>query len=125
MRVPIKFRRGALIALATFGFAACQSTEPILFIATPGYVDAQVALREEALRQEYDQRIAELERELAQQKEVSDELSGLATVIGEIEASNQELQALADQVESELTSIPLDTIQTIVDVLTRHIEGNQ
>ena len=119
------FTRVALILGAAVALAACQSTEPILFIATPGYVDAQVAMREEALRQEYDGRIAELEQELEAQRQVADELANLSSVISDIEASNSELQALASQVEGELESIPLETIQTIVDVLTRYVQGNQ
>lgn len=116
-----------VIALAIGGLvlAGCQSTSPILFIATPGYVEAQIAMREEALRQDYDARIVELEQQLSDQQAVADELSGLSDVITEVEASNRELQDLASVVEQELTDLPLETIQIIVDVLTRHLEGNR
>ena len=39
----------AVLALGTL--AACQSTKPVWFIATPGYVEAELATSEDALRQ--------------------------------------------------------------------------
>ena len=115
-----------LIAVAVLGLlASCQTTEPVWFIATPGYVDSRLAAQEEALRGEYGTRIAELEREVESQREIASELSELATVIRDVEASNRELQDLASQVETELAEIPEETIQLIVDVLTRHLEATR
>lgn len=113
------------------GFAAvllgllvgCQTTQPLWFIATPGYVEAQLAVQEEALRQDYEGRIEELEQELTEQRAVADELAGLAEVIREVEASNQELQTLATAVEAEIEDMPEQTIQIIVEVLSRHLEA--
>ena len=114
---------GALVVALVL--AGCQSTKPILFIATPGYVDAQIAMREEAMRQDYDARIADLERELAVQKSAADELANLAGVITEVEQKNRELEELAGRVEQEIQDLPYDTIEIIVEVLTRHLEGNR
>ncbi|MFW5776557.1 MAG: hypothetical protein ACOCZB_04640 [Spirochaetota bacterium] len=113
----------AVIALGAL--AACQSTKPVWFIATPGYVEARVATSEDALRQEYDARLEELQTELASQREVTEELAGLATVIRDVEASNAELQDLASQVEDEIAALPETTIRTIVDVLTRHLDESE
>jgi uncharacterized coiled-coil protein SlyX len=103
--------------------AGCQTTQPLWFIATPGYVEAQLAMREEALRQDYEGRIEELEKEVAEQRAVADELAGLAEVIREVEASNQELQTLATAVEAEIEDMPEETIRIIVEVLSRHLEA--
>jgi uncharacterized coiled-coil protein SlyX len=111
--------------LATLALAGCQSTEPFLFIATPGYVEAQLAMSEEAIRQDYEARIADLEAELAEQKAAADELASLAGVITEVEQSNRELQELASRVEEEIQDLPYDTIEIIVQVLNRHLEGNR
>ena len=113
----------AVLALAML--AACQSTKPVWFIATPGYVEAEVATSEDALRKEYDARIEELESELASQREVTEELAGLTTVIRDVEASNAELRDLASQVEDEIAALPEETIRTIVDVLTRHLDESE
>lgn len=115
--------RYAIAVLALGLLVSCGTTRPIWFIATPGYVEAQLASREEALRRDYEGRIAELEQELGNQRVVSDELAGLAGVIREVEASNRELQNLAAQVEDELEGLPRETIRIIVEVLTRHLEG--
>ena len=112
------------IVLAALGLlVSCRTTEPIGFIATPGYVEAQLAAREEALRADYGARIAELESELAEQRAVSEELASLAAVIRDVEASNRELQGLASQVEQEIRDLPTTTIEILVEVLTRHLEG--
>lgn len=112
-----------ITVFALGALASCQSTEPIWFIATPGYVEAEVATSEDALRREYDARLEELEAELASQREVTEELAGLSEVIREVEASNEELQGLAAQVEDEIAGLPEETIRTIVDVLTRHLDA--
>lgn len=114
-----------VMVIAAAALAACQSTEPVWFIATPGYVEAEVATSEESLRRDYDARIEELEAELASQREVTEELAGLSEIIREVEASNEELRDLASQVEDEIAGLPEETIRTIVDVLTRHLEESQ
>jgi len=101
---------------------SCSTTKPIWFIATPGYVEFQLAAREEALRSDYTARILELETELETQRAVSDELAALAEVIKQVEASNQELQGLAGKVEKELDELPSETIGIIVEALNRHLE---
>ncbi len=103
--------------------ASCSTTKPIWFIATPGYVESQLAAREEALRSDYTARIVELEIELESQRAVSEELASLAEVIKQVEASNLELQGLAGEVEKELAGLPSETIRIIVEVLSRHVEG--
>lgn len=112
-------------AAVLLALASCQSTEPILFIATPGYVENQLARQEASIRDEYDARIAELEAELDEQRTVSDELAGLSQVIRDVESSTRELEQLAAQVEDELAGLPEETIRIIVDVLTRHLDGEQ
>lgn len=116
-------RIAATAAALALVLASCQSTEPILFIATPGYVENQLARQEESIRSEYDARIADLEAEIDEQRTVSDELAGLSQVIRDVESSTRELEQLAAQVEDELAGLPEETIRIIVDVLTRHLEG--
>ena len=112
------------LAAALLGLLlGCQTTQPLWFIATPGYVEAQLAMQEEALRQDYEGRIEELEQEVTEQRAVADELAGLAGVIREVDASNQELQTLAAQVEQEIEDLPEQTIRIIVEVLSRHLEA--
>lgn len=118
----------ALVLLAT----SCRTTEPVWFIATPGYVEA----REEALREEYDRRIYDLELEIAAQRQRADQLSrevaeartradeleGLATIVREVESGTRALQELAYVFEQEIRLIPEQTIHLIVAALTGHLE---
>jgi hypothetical protein len=115
----------AIVVLVLGVLVSCQTTEPIWFIATPGYVEAQIATREAALRRDYDVRIEALETELDDQRRITDELAGLSEVIREVEASNVELRELAARVEEEIADLPEETIRTIVDVLTRHLEDSE
>jgi hypothetical protein len=110
---------GAAVLLATAG---CASTEPIWFIATPGYVDSRIAVSEEAVRSEYEAEVARLEAELQDQRRVSEELAGLAAIIEEVDKSNQELRELASAVEARLEMMPTETIQRIIDVLQEHLQ---
>ena len=103
-------------------FAGCATTEPIWFIATPGYVEAQIATSENATRGDYEAQIARLQDELDAQRTVSDELAGLAEVIAEIESSNQELLGLADELEDRLAELPRETIRQLVEILQQHLE---
>lgn len=114
--------RYALLTLALGVLVSCQTTRPIWFIATPGYVDAKLATQEEAIRSDYESRISQLEAELDSQRQVAQELADLSGVIREVEASNRELQELAAQVERELAGLPEETIRLIVEALTRHLE---
>lgn len=125
MRAGTRIVAYAAVGLAVVLLGSCQTTEPLWFIATPGYVEAQVATSEQALRREYDVRIKELETQLAGQREVTDELAGLSDIIRDVEASNAELRELADQVEREIEDLPEETIRTIVDVLTRHLQETE
>ncbi|MFW5776562.1 MAG: hypothetical protein ACOCZB_04665 [Spirochaetota bacterium] len=113
-----------IVCIALGALASCRSTEPVWFIATPGYVEAEVTTSEDSLRREYDARIEELEAELASQREVAEELAGLSRVIRDIETSNDELRDLASRVEDDIARLPADTIRTIVEVLTRHLEAS-
>jgi hypothetical protein len=123
--------RIVILLLVTLGLlAACNTTQPVGFIATPGYVDAQIAASEEAMRLEYesllvqkDREIARLQRELEDQRVVADELAGLADLIRDVDASNRELQELASEVEVRLQDIPNETLEILVEILSRHLEG--
>ena len=101
----------------------CSTTEPVWFIATPGYVEAQIATREHALRREYDDRIYGLEHELESQRRVSNEVADLGRAIREVEADNRELQVLAAEFERAIQGLPAHTIQAIVDALTGYLES--
>ncbi len=103
-------------------FAGCATTEPIWFIATPGYVEAQIATSENATRLEYEAEIARLQDELNAQRAVSDELVALADVIAKIENSNQELLGLADELEDRLSELPHETIRQLVEILQQHLD---
>jgi hypothetical protein len=104
---------------------SCRTTEPVWFIATPGYVESRLAAQEEALRNDYERRIADLEEELESQRAVSEELAGLADTIKDVEQSNRELQDLAGQVEREIEGLPEETIRLIVDVLSGHLDPDE
>jgi len=114
----------ALLALV---FTGCATTKPIWFIATPGYVEAQIATSESATRAQYESQIAALQRNLDAQRAVTDDLASLAEAISEIEQSNRELLDLADEVEDRLTDLPLETIRQLVNILEEHLasEGAQ
>jgi len=126
----MKYRLIVILVVTLGVLVSCHTTEPIWFIATPGYVDAQIASSEETMRMEYerllvqkDREIARLQRELDEQRAVAEELSGLADLIREVDADNRELKGLASQVEVRLDQIPNETLQILVELLTRHLEG--
>ena len=102
--------------------AGCATTKPIWFIATPGYVEAQIATSENATRLEYETQIARLQDDMDTQRAISDELAALADVIAEIEGSNRELLGLADELEVRLAELPRETIRQLVEILQQHLE---
>ena len=108
-----------LIAIALSG---CATTEPIWFIATPGFVEAQIATSENATKLAYENQIAQLQGEINAQRAVSEELGGLVDVISEIEDSNRQLLGLADELEDRLSSLPQETIRQLVDILENYLE---
>ena len=102
--------------------SGCATTKPIWFIATPGYVEVQIATSEEATRQEYEAEIAQLQGDIDQQRAAAEELAVLASVIAEIESSNRALLDLADELEGRLAALPQDTIRELVNVLQIYLE---
>ena len=114
--------RWVAVAILVIMASSCASTKPIWFIATPAYVEAQIATSEDATREEYDARIRQLEAELDSQKTVSSELAALAEVISEVESSNRELVRLADDLEDRLAELPGETIREIVEILQRYLD---
>ena len=120
--VLMKTKWVAICLLATISLAGCATTKPIWFIATPGYVEAQIATSEDATRSEYEAQIAQLQRDLNAQRAVADELAALTGVISEIESNNRELLGLADELEDRLAALPRETIRQLVDILERHLE---
>ena len=123
MRVLMLRRRWIALGLFVLvSFVGCATTEPLWFIATPGYVEARIATSESAIRLEYEAEIARLQDELRAQRVVSDELVALADVIAEIENSNQELLGLADELEDRFSELPRETIRQLVAILQRHLE---
>jgi hypothetical protein len=112
-----------LVTVVIAAAAGCRTTEPVWFIATPGYVEAQLATREHALRREYDDRIHGLEHEMELQRRISNEMADLARAIRDVEAENRELQVLAAEFERAIRDLPADTIQAIVDALTGYLES--
>lgn len=124
MRLTRAALAGGLVSLVLL-LAGCQTTEPIWFIATPGYVESRIAGSEAAMRREYELEIAELRRRLAEQEAAAAELAELATVIRDVEASNKELQQLAQDVEERLNELPTETIHMLVDVLSEYLEERE
>jgi hypothetical protein len=108
--------------LAAAFLAGCATTKPIWFIATPGYVEAQIATSEGATRAEYEGQIAEIQNELNRQRQVTEELAALTDVISDIERNNRELLGLADELEDRLAALPRETIRQLVEILERHLE---
>ncbi len=116
-------RYAALLLSATVLLAACRTTEPIWFVATPGYVETRIAASEAALRGDYDQRLADLQRELAEQRAVAERLATLSELIEAVDASNRELRDLADQVEEQLAGLPEEILREIIDALRAHLDA--
>lgn len=110
-----------LIAAGAALLAGCATTEPIWFIATPGYVDSRIARSEEETRQQYEQEIASLEQEVDEQRTAARELAALADVIAELESSNRELLGLADDLEVRLANLPDETIRQLVTILEDYL----
>lgn len=79
-------------------------------------------MSEDAVRAEYESEIVRLEQELVEQRQVADELAGLAAIIEEVDRSNRELRTLATAVEQRLETLPSETVQLIVDVLQRYLD---
>lgn len=104
-------------------FAGCQSTRPIWFIATPGYVEARIAGSEEAIRAEYELEIEKLQARLTEQEQAAEELAQLASIIEEVDANNKELQELAQGVELRLDDLPEETLQLLVEVLSDYLQA--
>ena len=126
----MKYRIVVILCIALGLLVSCNTTRPIWFIATPGYVDNQIAESEEAMRLEYeallvekDREIARLRRQLDEQQAVAEELASLIDMIRDVDASNRELQDLAGAVETRLDQIPNETIEILVQLLSRHLEG--
>lgn len=101
----------ALIATSTLG--GCASTEPIWFIATPGFVEAQIMASEAAVQADYEEKLAqrdaridELEAELSAQQAVAEELREL---VGDI---------------SRIDLLPTETLRLLVDVLDDYLREN-
>jgi type IV pilus biogenesis protein CpaD/CtpE len=121
MKRMIRIAVLSLAGASTLLMAGCATTEPLWFIATPGYVDSRIALSEEAVRQEYEQSIARLEAELADQRATAEELAALAEMIEEIDASNRELLGLAETLEDRLEDLPRETIAQLVEILEAYL----
>lgn len=120
MRKPGVWTGCAAVALLLTG---CASTEPIWFIATPGYVDSRIAVSEESVRSEYEAEIDRLQAEIDEQRQVSEELAGLAGIIEEVDQSNRELRDLATAVEERLEMLPRETVQLLVEILAGYLDG--
>lgn len=122
--------RLTLFAVAAAGMlAGCATTKPIGFIATPGYVESRIATSENAMRADYEARLAEKDRQISQlqaelraQRQVTEDLAGLADVVMEVESSNRELRDLAVVVEDRLAELPRETIRELVRALERYLE---
>ncbi len=119
----MRARTVILVGVVVVMVAGCQTTQPVWFIATPGYVEARIATHEHALRRAYDDRISGLEQELDSQRRVSDELASLSQVIREVEADNRELLILASELDRALQDLPAHTIQAIVNALAGYLES--
>jgi hypothetical protein len=119
----MRIRLIMLVAIVAVVFSGCATTKPVWFIATPGYVETQIATREHALRREYEDRFYGLEHEIEAQRRLSNELAGLSQVIRELEADSRELQIFATELEQAIRHLPAHTIQAIVDALKAHLES--
>ena len=111
---------------ALFG---CASTDPIWFIATPGYVESRIMVSEAALQEDYGARIAEkdteilaLKDELAAQRDTARELAALVDTINDLDRSNRELQDIAAAAQSRLDRLPTETLELIIEVLAGYLE---
>ena len=122
-REILKMRRLALLLSVTVLLAACRTTEPIWFVATPGYVEARIAASEAAVRSDYDARLHELQRELDDQRAVAERLATLSELIEAVDAGNRELRGLANQIEEQLAGLPQEIISEIIDALTAHLDA--
>ena len=103
----------AIAMMAAFVLGGCASTDPIWFIATPGFVEAQIMASEGALQADYEEKLAErdariekLESELAAQQAVAEELRAL---VGDI---------------SRIDLLPTETLRLLVDVLDDYLREN-
>lgn len=114
-----------IVTIAAVSFlAGCATTEPIWFIATPGYVESRIATSEEATRRSYEAEIAQVQSELESQREVASELAAMADIIAEVEQNNRELLALADVLEDRLQNLPTETIRQLVIILQEHLDSD-
>ncbi|TVQ19398.1 MAG: hypothetical protein EA382_16435 [Spirochaetaceae bacterium] len=118
-------RRAALLLSLTVFLAACRTTEPIWFVATPGYVETRIAASEAAVRSDYDARLLDLQREIDEQRAVSERLASLSELIEAVDASNRELRDLAVRVEEQLAGLPEEIIREIVGALTAHLDARR
>ena len=120
------------IVVAAAAAGGCRTTEPVWFIATPGYVESRIARSEDALRLEYEAELAEqameIERlrvDLTMHQAIAEELTALARIIREVELNNAELRELGAALEQRLTGLPEETIRLIVEALTRELESSR
>lgn len=120
------------VIAATAAAGGCRTTEPVWFIATPGYVESRIARSEEALRREYEAELAEqameIERlriDLTMHQAIAEELTALARIIRDVELSNAELRELGSALEQRLAGLPEETIRLIVEALTRELDSSR
>jgi len=116
-------KRFLLPVAAVLVLAGCATTEPIWFIATPGYVESRIATSEEATRSAYEAELARLQAQIDSQNEIVSRLDSMSDVIAEVEKNNDDLLALADVLEERLQNLPTETIRELVAILQEYLDA--
>ena len=102
-----------LIVLVTLALSGCASGKFLGFLATADYVDAQAKATQEKQAAE----IAALKAQLADYQSVKDQAQAAIDQVNKTEKTIQDLQAIAQQAEARIGSIPKEVIKQIVDLL--------
>jgi outer membrane murein-binding lipoprotein Lpp len=112
----------ALLGVWTFLLlAGCATMAERVGIASSESVDQKLT----ATRSELEQEIAALRAELETQQRRVSQIEDLSVDLEQAIQATQELEQLAGIMESRLERMPRDTIEELVAILQRYLEGGE
>ncbi|UCF99338.1 MAG: hypothetical protein JSV89_07310 [Spirochaetaceae bacterium] len=109
------------IALALVWLSGCATMAGWVGIASSESVDEKLT----GTRSELEAEIGSLRSDLDAHQTRVTEIESLSRSMEEAIRATEELQQLADVMESRLEQMPRDTIQELVDILQRYLDDSE
>jgi outer membrane murein-binding lipoprotein Lpp len=110
-----------LAALLSLILAGCATMAERVGIASSETVDQKLT----GTRNELEAQIAALRNELEAQQQRLSEIEDLSAGLEEAIRATEELERLAEIMETRLAQMPRDTIAELVTILERYLEENE